>query len=73
MKQTLPTKILMKAILIIKTQHNNWMKISIFREVKINVRSEVNQCFQWYSLIKTLHKKNIFNTFLFESNKETQN
>ena len=35
------------------------MKIFIFSEVrKIDQRSEVNQCFQRYSLIKTLHKKN---------------
>ena len=51
------------------------MKISIFSEVrKINQTSEINQCFQRYSLTKTLHKKNIFNvTFLFESKKEPQN
>ena len=51
------------------------MKISIYSEVrKIDQTSEVNQCFQRYSLIKTLHKKNIFNTtFLFESKKEPQN
>ena len=51
------------------------MKISIFLEVrKIGQTSEVNQCFQRYSLTKTLHKKNIFNTtFLFESKKEPQN
>ena len=41
------------------------MKISIFSEVrKIDQMSDVNQCFQRYSLIKTLHKKNIFNTTL---------
>ena len=49
------------------------MKVSIFSKVrKIDQTSEVNQCFQRYSLIKTLHKKNIFNTtFLFESKKAT--
>ena len=49
------------------------MKISIFSEVrKIDQTSEVNQCFQRYSPIKTLHKKNIFNTtLLFESKKGT--
>ena len=48
------------------------MKISIFLEVrKTNKTSEVNQCFQRYSVTKTLHKKNIFNTtFLFESKKK---
>ena len=51
------------------------MKISIFLEVrKINLRSEVNQCFQPYAIIKTLQKKNIFNTtFPFQSKKEKQN
>ena len=51
------------------------MKISIFSEGrKIDQTSEVNQCFQQYSLIKTLHKKHIFNTtFLFEIKKELQN
>ena len=50
------------------------MKISIFSEVrKIDQTSEVNQYFQRYLPIKTLHKKNIFNTtFRFESNKEPQ-
>lgn len=34
--------------------------------------SEVNQCFQPFMLIKILQKKNIFNTFLFDSKKEPQ-
>ena len=36
------------------------MKISIFSEVrKIDQMSEVNQCFQRYSLIKTTQKEHI--------------
>ena len=51
------------------------MKISIFSEIKkINQTSKVNQCFRQYLLIKTLHKKKIFNSvFIFNSKKEPQN
>ena len=48
--------------------------MSNFLEVrKISQMPEVHQYFQQYSLIKTLHKKDIFNTtLLFESKKEPQ-